>query len=103
MIYVYKWGGAVRGIVFGGKDAVEVFACVHKGGGHADLAHVLELDAVVGCVEGALEVDMHDVEILVVELGVLHIDDGGESVVYAAVFPESIMLIAKDAVSFCVL
>jgi hypothetical protein len=40
----------------------------------------------------------------VVELGVFHHhDDGGESVVYAAVFPESILLVAKDAVSFCVL
>jgi hypothetical protein len=40
----------------------------------------------------------------VVELGVLHhYDGGGESVVYAAVLPESIQLVAKDAVSFCVL
>jgi hypothetical protein len=40
----------------------------------------------------------------VVELGVLyHHDDGGESVMYVAVFLESIMLVAKDAVSFCIL
>jgi hypothetical protein len=65
---------------------------------------VLKHDAVVGGIEGALEVGIYDVEVLVVELGVLHHhDDGGESVVDAAVFPESIMLVAKDAVGFCVL
>jgi hypothetical protein len=97
-------GRAVRGNVFGGRDAVEVFAGVDKGGGHTELAHVFEHDAVVGCVKGALEFGIHDLEVLVVELGVLHHHgDGGESVVDAAVFPESIMSVAKDAVSFCVL
>jgi hypothetical protein len=65
---------------------------------------VFEHDGVVGCVEGAFEVGIHDVEVLVVELGVLHHhDDVGESVLDDAVFPESIMLVAKDAVGFCVL
>ena len=81
-----------------------MLACVDKAGGHTELAHLFEHDAVVGSVEGALEVGMHDVEILVVELSVLHHDDdGGESVVYAAVFLESILLVAKDAVIICVL
>jgi hypothetical protein len=81
-----------------------VFACVDEGGGHTELAHVFEHDAVVGYVEGAPEVGIHDVKVLVVELGVFHHhDDGGDSVVYAAVFPESILLVAKDAVRFCVL
>jgi hypothetical protein len=102
--YVNGWGGAVRGSVFGGRDAVEVFAGVYKGGGHTELAHVFEQDAVVGCVEGALEVVIHDLEILVVDLAVLHHhDDGGESVVYVAAFPESILMVAKDDVSFCLL
>jgi hypothetical protein len=35
-------GGAVRGNVFGRRDAVEVFAGVDKGGGHTELAHVFE-------------------------------------------------------------
>jgi hypothetical protein len=64
-----------------------VLAGVDEGGGHTELAHVFVHDAVVGYVEGALEVGVHDVEILVVELGVLHYhDDGGESVVDASVF-----------------
>jgi hypothetical protein len=65
---------------------------------------VFEHDAVVGCIEGAFEVGIHDVDVLVVELGVLyHHDDGGESVVDGAVFPEAILLVGKDAVGFCVL
>jgi hypothetical protein len=81
-----------------------VFASVDKGGGHTELENVFKLDAVICGIEGAIEVGIHDVEIPVVEVGVLHHhDDGGESVVNAAVFPESIMLVAKDAVGFCVL
>jgi hypothetical protein len=59
---------------------------------------------VVGGIKGAFEVGIHDVEVLVVKLGVLHHhDDRGESVVDAAVFLLSILLVAKDAVGFCVL
>jgi hypothetical protein len=50
---------------------------------------------VVNGIEGAFEVGIHDVEVLVVEFGVLHHhDDGGESVVDVTVFPEFIMLAA---------
>jgi hypothetical protein len=33
------------------------------------LAHVFEHDAVVGCVEGAFEVRIHDVDVLIVNFG----------------------------------
>jgi hypothetical protein len=36
------------------------------------LAHVFEHDAVVGGVEGSLEIGIHDVEVFVEELGVFH-------------------------------
>jgi hypothetical protein len=59
------------------------------------LAYVLEHDAVVGGIEGAFEVRVHYVDVLVMDFGVLHHhDDGGHGVVYAAVAPESVMLVA---------
>jgi hypothetical protein len=65
---------------------------------------VFKHDAVVGCTEGALEVGIHDVEVLVSELGVLHHhDDGGQCVVDAAVVADPILLVAKDTVGLCVL
>jgi hypothetical protein len=45
----------------------------------------------------------NDVDVFVVELGILHYhDDGGEGVVYTALMAESILLIAEDAVGFCI-
>jgi hypothetical protein len=50
---------------------------------------------VVGCVEGALEIRVHDVDVLFMEFGVVHhYNDGGEGVVYAAVLSESVLLLA---------
>jgi hypothetical protein len=73
-VSVYGGGGAVCGDVIGGGDTVELFASVDKGGGHAEMAHVFQHDAVVGGIEGALDV-------LVMEYGVLHhhicCDDAG--------------------------
>jgi hypothetical protein len=78
-----------------------VVAGVDKGGGHAELAHVLEHDAVVSGIEGAFEVGIHDVDVFVMNFGVLHHhDDGGQGVVDAAVLAESFLLVAKDAVGF---
>jgi hypothetical protein len=54
-----------------------VFAGVYKGGGRTELSHVLEHDAVVYCIKCAFEVRVHDVDVFVVELGVLHHDDDG--------------------------
>jgi hypothetical protein len=67
------------------------------------LAHVFEHDAVVGGVESSLEVRVHDVNVIFVKFGVLHHhDEGGKSVMDVALVPESVMLVAEDAVSFCV-
>jgi hypothetical protein len=41
-----------------------LFACADKGGGHTKLAH--EHDAVVGDIEGAFEVRVRDVDVVVV-------------------------------------
>jgi hypothetical protein len=77
------WGR--RGVVIGGGDTIELFVCVDKGGGHAEVAHVLEHDAVVGSVESAYEVRVLDVDVFVVIFCVFHHhDDGGEGVVDAA-------------------
>jgi hypothetical protein len=57
------------------------------------LTHVFEHDAVVRGVEGAFEVRVHDVDVFVVELRVLHRhNEGGESVVDAAVLSEAVLL-----------
>jgi hypothetical protein len=65
------------------------------------LAHVFKHDAVVGGIEGAFEVRVHDVDVLVMSFGVLrHHRYGGESIVDAAVLAESVFLVAKDAVGF---
>jgi hypothetical protein len=67
------------------------------------LAHVFEHDAVVGGVEGALEVRVHDIDVFELNFGILHHhDDGGEGVVDIALVAESIMLVTKDVVGFCV-
>jgi hypothetical protein len=64
---------------------------------------VFEHYAVVGGVEGAFEFRVHYVDVLVVDFCNLHHhDDGGEGVVYAALMAESIWLVAKDAVGFCI-
>jgi rRNA-processing protein FCF1 len=56
---------------------------------------------VVNSVEGALEVRVHYVDVLVVHLGVLHHhDDGGKCLVNAAKESEAVMLFAKDAIGF---
>jgi hypothetical protein len=60
-------GGAVRCDIIGGGDTVELFASVDKGGGHTELAHVFEHDAVVGGSEGACEVRVHDVDVCVMD------------------------------------
>jgi hypothetical protein len=54
-------------------------------------------DAVVCGVKGAFEVRVHDVDVFVVEFGVLHHhDDGGEGVVYVALVAEiTIMLVIE--------
>jgi hypothetical protein len=49
-----------------------LFACIDKGGGHTELADLFEHNAVVGGIESAFEVRVHDVDVLVVEFGVLH-------------------------------
>jgi hypothetical protein len=68
------------GDIVGGGYTVELCASVYKGGGHTELAHVLEHDAVVCGVEGAYEVRVHDVDVFFVDFGVLHHhDDGGRA------------------------
>jgi hypothetical protein len=64
--------GAVKGDIIGGGDTVELFASVDKGGGHTELAHVFVHDAVVGGIEGAFGVRVHDVDVLVMDFGVLY-------------------------------
>jgi hypothetical protein len=54
-----------------------VFACVDKGGGHTELTHVFEHDAVVRSIERAFEVRVHDANVFVVEFRVLHRHDDG--------------------------
>jgi hypothetical protein len=65
---------------------------------------VFDHDAVVGGVEGALEVCVHDVDVFVVEFRVFHHhDEGGEGVVDVALEAESVlMIIAENAVGFCI-
>jgi hypothetical protein len=59
------------------------------------MAHVFEYDAVVCGVEGAFEVHVYDVDVLLVDFGVLHHhDDGGEGVVDVALVAEAILLVA---------
>jgi hypothetical protein len=56
---------------------------------------VFENVAVVGGVEGAFEVRLHDVDVSVVEFCILHHhDEGGEGVVYAALMADAILLVA---------
>jgi hypothetical protein len=72
-----------------------LFASVYKGGGHTELTHVFEHYAVVCGVEGAFEVRIHYVDVLVVNFRILQPhDDGGEGVVDAALKAESILLVA---------
>jgi hypothetical protein len=82
-------------------DETPVFAGVDKGGGHTEVSHVFEHDAVVCCIKCALEVHVHDVDVFFVKFSVPHRhDDGCLCVVDAAVFSESIMLVAENAVCF---
>jgi hypothetical protein len=61
-----------------------VFAGVDKGGGHTELTHVFEYDAVIRDVEGAFEIRVYDVDVFAVEFRVLHRhNDGGEGKVDA--------------------
>jgi hypothetical protein len=56
---------------------------------------VFEHDAVVGGVEGAFEVRVIDVDVLVENFAIFHHhDDAGEGVVDVALVAESIMLVA---------
>jgi hypothetical protein len=72
-----------------------------KGGGHAELTHVFEFDAVIRGVEGTFEIRVHDVDVFVVESRVLHRhDEGGEGVVDAVVLSEALLLVAENAVGF---
>jgi hypothetical protein len=65
---------------------------------------VFEHHAVIGGVEGAFEVRVYDVDVLVVNFGVLlHHDEGGEGIVDAAEEEESILLFVENSVRFCVL
>jgi hypothetical protein len=78
-----------------------LFTSFYKGGGHTELAHVLEHDAVVGGVEGAFQVRVHDVDVFVVYFCIFHHHhDGGEGVVDAALYAEPIILVAENAVGF---
>jgi hypothetical protein len=64
---------------------------------------VFEHNAVVCGVEGAFAVRVHYVNISLTIFCVLHQDDdGGEGVVYAAKETEAVLLLAEDAVGFCV-
>jgi hypothetical protein len=55
-----------------------VHATVYKGGGHTELLHVFEHDAVVYGVEGAFEVHGYDVDVFVVDFCTFHHHiDGG--------------------------
>jgi hypothetical protein len=47
--------------VIAGGDSIELFACVDKGGGRTEMAHVFEHNAVVGGIESAFEIRVHDV------------------------------------------
>jgi hypothetical protein len=65
---------------------------------------MLEHDAVVCGIEGVFEVNVHYVDVLVVDFGVIHhLDDGGECVVGAAKESQAILLFAEDAAGFYVL
>jgi hypothetical protein len=80
-----------------------LFAGVDKGGMHTELAHVCKHDAVVSGIECSLLVRVDDVDVLFVQFGVLHHhDEGGQSVVDAALVAKSVLLVAEDAVGFCV-
>jgi hypothetical protein len=81
-----------------------LFTSVYEGGAHTELFHVFEDDAVVGGVEGDFEVRVHDVDVFVaVDFCILHHrDNGGESVVYAALMSEPVLLVAEDTVDFCI-
>jgi hypothetical protein len=85
VVYFDRWGGAACGVVVSGGETIELFAYVDKGGGHTELEHVHEHDAVVGSVESAIEVRVHDVDVFVVNFGVFHHHhDGGDGVVDTA-------------------
>jgi hypothetical protein len=65
---------------------------------------VFEHDVVVGGIESAFEVRALDVDVFVVYFCPLHHhDDGGEGVVDAAKGAEAVLLLAEDAVGFCIL
>jgi hypothetical protein len=96
-------GRTVGGDIVGDRYTVELFASAYEGRGHTELAHVFEHDAAVCDVEGAFEVRVHAVDVLVVSFGIFHHHgDGGKGVVDVALVAESIMLVAEDAVSFCI-
>jgi hypothetical protein len=81
-----------------------LFACVDEGGGHTELTDVFEHDVVVGGIESAFEVCAHYVDVFVVYFCPTHQhDDGDEGVVDAAKGAEAVLLLAEDAVGFCVL
>jgi hypothetical protein len=64
---------------------------------------VFDHDAVVSGIKCSLEVRVHDVYIFPIVFGVLHHHyDGGKSIVDAALLAESVVLVAEDAVGFCV-
>jgi hypothetical protein len=65
---------------------------------------VLEHDTVVGGIESAFEVHVHDVDVFVVSFCVLHHhDDGGEGVVDGAKEAEVVLPLAEDAVVLCII
>ena len=81
-----------------------MFASVDKGGGHTELTHVFEHDAVVRGVKGTFEVRVHDINVFAVEFRILHRrNEGGKGVVDAAVLSEAVLLVAEDAMGFGVL
>jgi hypothetical protein len=92
-------GGAVGGDIVGGGDTIDLLAFIDKGGGYTKLTH----DAVVGGTESAFEVRVHDVNFFNVYFCVLHYHhDGGEDIVGAALEPEAVLVVAEDAVGFCI-
>jgi hypothetical protein len=100
-VNVDGWDGAIGSDIVGGRYPTELLAFVDKGGGHTELVHMFEQNAVVGGVEGDFEVREHDVDVFVVIFCVLHChDDGGEGVVNVAEETEAVLLLVEDAVGF---
>ena len=62
-VNVDGWDGAIGSDIVGGRYPTELLAYVDKGGGHTELTHVFEHDAVVRGIERAFEIRVHDVDV----------------------------------------